>query len=119
MSNHLLRTTACVYTAQLYTLITRVYDRKRNTVTRNYWLRNSIFTMPLVGSVAAIVDTVALHSLRDASAILACKLVLVAPSLAPMRFVRSVETVWQAIAETCFQYALPVTARELVFRWTC
>ena len=74
--------------------------------------------MPLVGSVAAIVDTVALHSFCDASVVLACKFVLVAPSLAAVGFVGSVETVRQAVAKTRFQYALPVAARELVFRWT-
>lgn len=74
--------------------------------------------MPLVGPIAAIVDPVALHSLRNASIVLARKFVLIAPSLAPVRFVRSIEAVWQAIAEASSQYALAVAARELVFRWT-
>lgn len=74
--------------------------------------------MPLVRPVAAIVDSITLHPLRDASTVLACELVLVASSLAAVRLVRSVETVRQAVAETSFQYALAVTARELVFRRT-
>ena len=102
--------------------------------------------MPLVGPVAAIVHPVALHSLRDASIVsaqreqrwneqkkekqfglleervstsrylLARELVLVTPSLAAVRLVGSVETVWQTVAEAGPQYALAVAARELVLR---
>lgn len=49
---------------------------------------------------------------------LARELVLVAPALASVRLVRSVQTVRQPVAETSLQYALAVTARELVFQGT-
>lgn len=97
--------------------------------------------MPLVGSVAAIVHPVALHSLGNAPTVsawkkeirfsglfvgrlgitvnlLAREFVLIAPSLAAVRFVGSVQAIWQAVAEASSQYALPVAARKLVFRGT-
>ena len=74
--------------------------------------------MPLVRSVAAIVHPVALHPLCDASIVLARELVLVAPALASVWLVRSVQTVRQPVAETSLQYTLAVTARELVFQGT-
>lgn len=111
----------CTSTVMYNDLITSIRNKRRKkiTVTRRKHrekLGGSILAVPLVGPVATIVHPVALHSLRNASVVLARELVLVAPSLTAVGFVGSVEAVRQTIAEAGPQYALAVAARELVLR---
>lgn len=70
--------------------------------------------MYLIGPIAAVIHPITVHPLRDASFVLTSELVLIASALATVRFVGSVCTVNEPVAEPHFQYALTGATRELI-----
>lgn len=74
--------------------------------------------MLFVGSVAAMVNPVALGGGRNAAVVRAAHLAGAASSIAAVRFVAAVRAVGEPVAEPRRDYALAVRARKL-FCWTC